>query len=236
MTARLPRWLLPLLTLGLLAGCAGTTYAPQPTANRGAASGTEINDGEETVYQENIYERRVIYDLNPLYYRDPPACVVVMPADRQSAASVLAAVVDEAVATHAAAYLDRVMAPRERDRRVRKLAIDLYHPGDQQIFARATRCRAILTWQLTDASQTYAVAVSSRRVGLQLVLTRIGKSEPLWQARHVVNRSDGGLSLNPFGLLIDSIRAGKFNDDKDIMPSMIHDVVRRILTTLPPSI
>ncbi len=201
-----------------------------------AAFGTEIEDETQPVYQESIYEQRVVYELNPRYHRDPPTCAVVLPADRQSAASALAALVDDAVATHAAGYLSRIIAPRERDRRVRTLAVDLSHAGDQQVFGHATRCRAILTWRLTEASQTYVVAMSSRRIGLQLVLTRIGAAEPLWQAEHIAARSDGGMSLNPFGLLIDSIRAGKFNNDQDIMPSMVHDVVRRMLTTLPPSI
>jgi len=201
-----------------------------------AAAAAEIQDETQPVYQESIYERRVVYDLNPRYHRDPPACAVVLAADRQSAASPLARLVDDAVAIHAAGYLNRIIAPRERDRRVRALAVDLSHSGDQQVFARATRCRAILTWRLTEASQTYVVAMSSRRVGLQLVLTRIGSTDALWQAEHIAARSDGGVSLSPFGLLIDSIRAGKFNNDRDIMPSMIHDVVRRMLTTLPPSI
>jgi len=236
MSARYSKLIPALALLGLLASCVGTTYSPAKTANRGAASGSEIEAPADAGYQENIYERRVIYDLDPRYHRDPPACAVVLPADRQSAASALAPLVDEAVATHAAGSLDRVIAPRERDRRVRALAVDLHHPGDQQTFARATRCRAILTWRLTEASQTYAVALSSRRIGLQLTLTRIGQTAPLWQAEHIAARSDGGVSLNPFGLLIDSIRAGKFNNDRDIMPSMIHDVVRRMLTTLPASI
>jgi len=202
------------------------------------AGATEFDKPQPAVKKETTrnLQQYVVFDLDPRYHRDPPACAVIRPADDKNATSVLATEVDMAVATHAAGYLERVIAPRQRDRLVRKLAVDLNHSGDQQVFARSAGCRAELTWRLIEASQTYAVSLSSRRVGLELVLRRFDQDEPLWQAQHITERSDGGLSLSPFGLLIDSVRAGRFNQNKDIMPSMIHDVVRRMLTSLPPTI
>jgi len=202
------------------------------------AGAAEIDRPQPAIQKKNTdnLQQYVVFDLNPRYHRDPPVCAVIRPADVKSASSVLAPLVDVAVATHAAGYLERVIAPRQRDRLVRKLAVDLNHPGDQLVFARSTGCRAVLTWRLIEATQTYAVSLSTRRVGLELVLRRFDQAEPLWQAQHIAERSDGGLSLNPFGLLIDSVRAGRFNANRDIMPSMIHDVVRRMLTTLPPTI
>jgi hypothetical protein len=216
------KFLVILLASGSLTGIAGATELDRPQV---AVKNNSAN-----------LQQYVVYDLDPRYHRDPPVCAVIRPANPESAASVLAPLVDMAVATHAAGYLERVIAPRQRDRLVRKLAVDLNHPGDQQVFARSTGCRAVLTWRLIEASQTYVVSLSSRRVGLELVLRRFDHARPLWQAQHIAERSDGGLSFNPLGLLIDSVRAGRFNDNKDIMPSMIHDVVRRMLTSLPPTI
>ena len=73
-------------------------------------------------------------------------------------------------------------------------------------------------------------------MGLELTLKRIGKKDILWQARHTASRGDGGLPLSPIGLVLDTFRAGRFMGDRDMLASMIHDVVRRLFITLPQTL
>jgi len=55
----------------------------------------------------------------------------------------------------------------------------------------------------------------------------------LWQAAHTVWRADGGLPLSPVGALSGMASAAMFAQDKEIMPSLIDDALRRMVRTLP---
>ncbi len=197
-------------------------------AESGAASGAESTS-------DSTDEQRVIYALDPAYRMNPPNCAIVMAADERHAGSVLAAEVERAIAAYLSPKMDRLIAGTKRDRMFRRQAVDPNHPADRRFFARKADCRSFLTWRFTEASQTYLLAWSNRRIGLELELTRISGDDVLWRARHAASRSGGGLPLSPVGLVIDSVNAGNFINNGDITPSMIHDVVRRLLSTLPPS-
>jgi hypothetical protein len=222
----------------VLSGCvaSGYTVERQPLASPLAASGASAKVVQTpSQAQPQTDGQKLIYSLSQDFDRDPPACAVVVPADIVSKNSVLAADVALAVGLHLAGKLDRVIGTRELNRILRKQNLDLDHPGDARAFAWKTRCRAILTWKLTSASETFLMAYGARQIGLELILKRIGKTDVLWQARHTTSRSGGGLPLSPVGLVLDSVRTGQFMNDQDMLPSMINDVVRRLFTTLPDS-
>jgi len=195
---------------------------------QGAASGAETA-------AQTPPQRTVTYALDPAYRSNPPGCTVISAAGQRHTRSVLAGEVDRALAAHLSIKMNRVISGAKRDRLVRRQAVDLNHPADRRAFARAQNCRSFLTWRFTEASETYLLAWSSRRIGLELELTGVSETDVLWRAHHAVSRSGGGLPLSPVGLVIDSVNAGGFINDADITPSMIHDVVRRLLSTLPPS-
>ncbi len=202
--------------------------APVHDVTQGAASGAETT-------AQDASQRTVTFALHPAYRSNPPGCAVISAAEQQHARSVLAGEVERALTAHLSLKMNRVISGRMRDRIVRRQAVDLNHPADRSAFARAQNCRSFLVWRFTEASETYLLAWSSRRIGLELELTGLSKADLLWRARHTVSRSGGGLPLSPVGLVIDSVNAGGFINDADITPSMIHDVVRRLLLTLPPS-
>jgi hypothetical protein len=229
-------YLFILIVSSFLAGCMASGYSVEREAMgspRNTSGASSNNPHTPTPVQDD--GQRVIFSLSPDYDRDPPACVVVKPADAISARSVLAADVAQAVTIHLGAKFDRVIGAGQLQRLLAKQRLDLDHPGDARAFAWKTRCRAVLTWKLTSASETFLLAFGARNIGLALTLKRFGKDDILWQARHTTSRTGGGLPLSPIGLVLDTVRAGQFMDDRDMLPSMIHDVVRRLFTTLPQS-
>ena len=235
MIASFPRFpIFVVLALFTLSGCVSNGYPVErePLGSASNTSGTSATTMPDPAKENNDGER-VIYSLSSDYERDPPACVVVRSANVESRKSVLAGTVEKAVTIHLGGKIDRVIGGPERDRILRKQRLDPDHAGDARAFAWKTRCRAVLTWKLTAASETFMLAFGARKIGLELVLKRFGKNQPLWQARHVTSRSGGGLPLSPVGLVLDTVRAGQFMDYKDMLPSMIHDVIRRLFQTLP---
>ena len=226
----------------LLTACVSSNYSVERVdlPHLQVASGTSREENPQPAKnntgQQQENNQRLIYSLSPDWDRDPPVCAVIRPADEVSAGSVIAADVEQAVTIHMGGKMDRVIGAQQRNRILRKQKLDLDHPGDARTFAYSTRCRAILTWKLTAASETFLLAWGTRNVGLELTLRRIGQKDILWQARHAVSRSDGGLPLSPVGLVLDTVRAGRFMGDRDMLASMIHDVVRRLFTTLPDTI
>jgi hypothetical protein len=225
-----------LIASSFLAGCMAGGYSVErePMGSLRNTSGASTkNEHAPTPIQDD--GQRVIFSLSPDYDRDPPACVVVRPADDVSARSVLAADVAQAVTIHLGAKFERVIGAAQLQRLLEKQKLDLDHPGDARAFAWKTRCRAVLSWKLTSASETFLLAFGARNIGLALTLKRFGEDDVLWQARHTTSRTGGGLPLSPVGLVMDTVRAGQFMGDRDMLPSMIHDVVRRLFTTLPES-
>jgi hypothetical protein len=236
MTARQLLILLPVL---LMSACLGggqvVKQVVEQIADREAMTADGYTAGIST-QQDPGGDQPLAFSLSPDYHRDPPACAVVRAADPASAGSVIAAETGQAIATHLGGRIERVIGPLKRDRLLSRHRLDLDHPADAATFAWKTRCRAVLEWQLTAASETYLLAYGSRRIGLKLTLRRINGDKMLWQAHHTTSRGGGGLPLSPVGLVLDTVRAGQFMGDRDILSSMIHDVVRRLFTTLPHSL
>jgi hypothetical protein len=218
-----------------LPACVSNNYTVerQPMASAANSSGTSASPIKQGSNPSDPADQRIIFSLSDDFERDPPACAVVRAANPSSAESPLTQQVEQAVIIHLGGKLDQVIGGARRDRILRKQNLDLDHAGDARAFAWKTRCRAVLSWRLTTANETFLLAWGARQIGLELTLRRIGKSDILWQARHVTSRTGGGLPLSPVGLVIDTVRAGQFMDDRDMLPSMIHDVVRRLFTTLP---
>ena len=227
-----------IVTVFLLSACVSNGYRidrqemDQPQLTSGSSSMAEMPEAPSTVDDEQA----VTYSLSPDFDRDPPACAVIRASDQASAKSVIAKDVEQAVAIHLGGKLNRVIGARQRERILRKQRLDLDHTGDARAFAWKTHCRAILSWRLTAANESFFLAYGTRKVGLELTLKRIGKKDILWQARHATSRADGGLPLSPIGLVMDTFRAGRFMADRDMLASMIHDVVRRLFITLPETL
>ncbi len=204
------------LAAPFLAGCMATSYGPYAEARA----------------DTSFLERRVAFEVDGAFHRDPPSCAAILPLRRAPSAR-LAAIVERALTRHLSQRLPRVIGPPERRRRERRLAIDLSHPEDRRAFARATDCPAFVQGTLYQASDDYVVVWARRGFGLQVTMTRASDEAVLWKARHAAMRADGGVPLSPVSAAVAGFNAARFHADKDMEESLADDVVRRIAASLP---
>lgn len=177
--------------------------------------------------------REVLYKVDRSFYHAPPSCVVVLPTtERKATGGVAAARIERAVARHLRDKIPRVIGPFARERAARRLALDLNHAGDRRRFAALERCDAFVRWRVIAASSDYLLVWSGRDFGLEVEMFR-DPDRMLWKASHVARRSDGSLPLSPISASIAIFEAGWFESDSEILPSMVDDVMRRLVVSLP---
>jgi hypothetical protein len=64
-------------------------------------------------------------------------------------------------------------------------------------------------------------------------MLRAADGHVLWKARHIADRSDGGLPLSPIGIAVDTFTSAQFSSDREISESVVDDAVRRLVRSLP---
>ena len=202
-------------SLVLLAACAETRYVSY----------------QEDAKSQEMFSRQVEFKVAKTFYRDPPDCVVVLPLS--ASVKGRARIVEDALARQLSGKVGRVIGPDERNRLVRRLAVDLSRSGDRRVLARQARCGFFVQAQPWGAGSVNSVVWSETRVGLEVIVTRAGDDIPLWQARHVATRSRGGIPLSPVSLISNIFMATRLNADSDVPLSLIDDALRRMINTLP---
>ncbi|MDX1485090.1 MAG: hypothetical protein R3229_11475 [Alphaproteobacteria bacterium] len=177
-------------------------------------------------------DRQVTYRLNPAIYSTLPQCVVVL-AEGRNAPAAAARLAGPALARQLSGRLPRVIGPLQRRRLEKRHGVDLNVPGDRRHFARATGCKAYLAWRVLVAEENYFLVWSQRKLRIEAALHRISDDTLLWQAAHSARRSDGSVPLSPISVPVAAFEATSFTADDDVLPSMVDDVVRRLIVTLP---
>ncbi len=191
---------------------------------------TNLVPYDEASGENPFFERRVAFVVGEAFHRSPPDCAVVLPV---AAAPKVAVMVEAALFRHLTGRLPRVIGPLERRRAVRSLAIDLADPDGRRVLAANMRCSAFVRATVTDWGDDNVLVWARRRFGLDVVLARAADGADLWKARHASYRSDGGLPLSPFSVAFSALEAARFYADGDVLPSLVDDVVRRTVATLP---
>jgi hypothetical protein len=166
--------------------------------------------------------------------RDPPACVLILLGRTRPEMPVSPARIDRSVERFLAVRFDRVIAGRQRDELARHLALDLDDMADRAAFARSTGCQHALAVGVTGGGLSYAVIWAERRLRLELELTRIGVPEHvLWRVRDAGARGDGDLPLSPLAVAGAMFRAARLAGDRGQGASLLDDVLRRMMASLP---
>jgi hypothetical protein len=206
-----------LMAAATLAACSNTTYR-------------SYDDPERN--QNPLLGREVTYWLHPRIHSARPECAVVQ-APKDNASTEVVRLVGPALARYLGERLPRVIAPLERTRLAKTHGIDLKDKGGRRRFAKATGCNAYLIWRVVNAEDSYFLVWSQRRVRVEAALFRASDDRLYWQAAHTGRRSDGSLPLSPLSLPFAVFEAADFKADNDVLPSMVDDVVRRLIITLP---
>jgi hypothetical protein len=202
--------------LVFISGCFHTEYKPYDESR---GTGLELS-------------RTVNFYLNPDFTDNPPRCVLVLQPPSNDNHKYIGRV-EKALARHLSERFPRVIASQARDLKAANLAFDLTLPVDRRDFARAVGCGAVLEFYLFETKHRYMLVWSEIRMGIEARLFRQQDGLELWKARHVAKRSDGGVSLSPFGLALNAYEANVFASDGDVVESVTEDLVRRIIASLP---
>lgn len=203
----------------ILSGCAQTSYRSYDGAS-----------------DETRGDRVVKFKVTKAFFRAAPDCVLVLPTDGVAKAQDKLRI-ERAAARHLRGKIERVIGPDERSRLTRRMALDLTNDADRRYFSKYSykgrACRFFAIPSIFGIEQNYAFIWAGRRIHLGLKIISGESSDVLWKADHSTDRGDGGLPISLLSLGSATVRASKLNADKDILPSMIDDVFRRILVTLP---
>jgi hypothetical protein len=204
------------MSLCLLSGCVRTTHSAYDSG------------GEKT----QAFERQVRFDVRDRFYRDPPRCTTVLSVQGAGPAGFKEQVA-RAAARHFSGKVERVIGPFGRQRLTRRLAFNLSHPGDRRHYASRMRCGHFVGPTVDPVEESFALIWAGPNIGLSLTLTGVEREDILWRGSHQTTRGDGGLPISPLALGGAMIRAARARGDTDQVPSMIDDVLRRMLKTVP---
>ena len=197
------------------------------------APNTQFVPMGESASASPIGSRIVEYEIDPAFYATFPECVLVLPPSGGSKYGTLPAVVELALSRQLTTKIPRVIDPTQRDRAARRLGIDLSQPKEIEALAEELDCDTVAVTTLLGAESTYLLTWASIQIGLDSRLVRISDRRVIWRARHVSARSEGGLPLSPLGAIWNSVRSSRFVEDPDVPNSVIEDITRRLVASLP---
>lgn len=207
------------MTVGfIVAACAKTNYV-------GYDKGTTSVPG--------VPLRTVAVEVDDAYFSDFPNCTIIMPTRTATGLENFKPLVEETLAYHMTKKVSRVVGRAERDLHARQAALEVGRTQDRKGLAVATECKTLLYSRVVGPGHTYLVVWSQVQIGLEVVMLRAADGHVLWKARHIADRSDGGLSLSPIGLAVDAYSSTQFSSDREIAESVVDDAVRRLVRSLP---
>ncbi len=201
----------------LVIGCSETQYV-----NYGA--------GEKL---DQTMSRAVEFEIRPAFYETPPNCVIVLEPDVGQGLQQFALPVERAFSRHLSERVPRVIDGPMRNIAARQLAYDLSRKPDLELLADELDCGAVLMSRIVGPGHTFLLVWSRIRIGIEGRLVRIHDGAVLWQARHIIGRSDGGIPLSPVGFVSDVYSSASLVSDDDTSASIADDGVRRIMQSLP---
>ena len=209
--------------LVFISGCSDIRYVDHANSKR----------MEQVTEDPSAFSRKVDFHLSRAFYETPPKCVMILPIQIKGVNPKTTEIVEDAAGRHASTHFDKVISARHVKALSRKRAFDITHSGDIKRLGRALHCDARLEIKTVGIENFYAVVWTDLSVAIQLTLVRSRDGRVLWRAKHKARRADGGLPLTLIGAGASTFSAGRLASDRDVLPSMIDDAVRRIMTSLP---
>ena len=202
----------------VVAACARTDYVG---FNKGTAS------------VSGVPLRTVAMEVDDAYFSDFPDCTIIMPTRTAAGLENFKPLVEEALGHHMTKKVSRVVGRTERDMRARQASLEVGRTKDRKGLAEATECKTLLYSRVVGPGHTNLVVWSQIQIGLEVVMLRAADGHVLWRARHIADRSDGGLPFSPIGIVIDTYSSAQFSSDREIAESVVDDALRRLVRSLP---
>jgi hypothetical protein len=180
--------------------------------------------------------RIVKVDMSEELVKNYPDCVTIMPVTGKNRGSKGSQLVELSLTRHLRQRITRVIGPFERDFMARRMAADLNNGIDTRDVLKALHCDSLLSVEVLEPEASSMLVWSEIRLGLDVKLIRWEDEKILWRAEHIGQRSGGGFPISLFGIVTDTYRSANFASDKELIHSMIDDVVRRIVESIPNGI
>jgi hypothetical protein len=178
-------------------------------------------------------DRVVKVEISDEFLRSYPDCVAVMPVVGNHRDTYGAMLVEQSLVRHLYQKITRVIGPIERDYIARRLGADLSIPTDVEDVLEAGNCDAYLVAEVLQPEMTSVLVWSQIRLGVDAKLMQTKDGKILWQAQHMGQRSAGGVPFSVLGVVTETYESTTFSSDKEVMYSIIDDVVRRIVAAIP---
>lgn len=172
----------------------------------------------------NLFERVVEYESDMALLLDYPRCIAVgkimMPLVHNGRA------VEE--------LLREALVSRLRGRINDVTILDLGNrPDIDEIEVMLSGCIYLLAATVQAIDETYLLIWSRKRLAVDLRLLHLTDGSTLWKAHHIASRSEGDIPFSAVGAAVAMFRTKDFSDDADVLPSIIDDAVRRLISVFP---
>jgi hypothetical protein len=203
----------------LLTACAQTTYVDLEKAE--PVPGSPV--------------RTVGVQVDRAFINEFPDCTIILEPETGPGLQQFKTLVEEALGRHLMRRFTRVIDAVERRQIARQSALDLRHLQDRQDLAKIAQCDTFLRARVVGPGKTYLVVWSQVQIGIEVTMVRAHDKKLLWRARHMADRSEGGIPFSPLGIVIDAYSSVRFTSDMEIEESVIDDAVRRLVRSIPNS-
>jgi hypothetical protein len=179
--------------------------------------------------------RTVGVQIDRAFINEFPDCTIILEPETGPGLQQFKPLVEEALGRHLTRRFTRVIDAVERRQITRQSALDLRHPQDRQDLAKIAQCDTFLRARVVGPGKTYLVVWSQVQIGIEVTMMRAHDKKLLWRARHMADRSEGGIPFSPLGVVIDAYSSVRFTSDREIEESVIDDAVRRLVRSIPNS-
>jgi hypothetical protein len=180
-------------------------------------------------------KRMVGVQVDRSFLDEIPECTVILQPSAEPQLRKFSPIVEEALGRHLTLKLTRVIDAIERRHMARQSSLDLRLHEDQIELAADTGCDTLLMTRIVGPGKTYMVVWSQMQIGIEITMTRARDRKMLWRARHIADRSEGGIPFSPIGIVVDAYSSARFSSDREISESVIDDAIRRIVRAIPNS-
>ena len=203
--------------LFITAGCVGDGQAPPKLT---------------TQYPTKLIQNTVDEEIR-LKGADFPDCTIVLPPTTGPGLERFSPIVEETLVRHISRKMNRVIDSAELTILSRRNTLDLNHTEDLKVLSAISGCDTFLRSRIVGPGKTYLVVWSQVEIGVEVTMQRANDDKILWRARHIADRSEGGIPFSPIGFVVDAYSSVKFTTNREIAISVIDDTIRAITSSIP---
>jgi hypothetical protein len=207
----------PLLVFLISTGCMKTSYTNIENSNTSTTG---------------LMDRQVSYWIDPRFHETFPRCVLVLMHSRDHERDINNLIM-QAFERYLGEIFETVIGFRKAKTLSRTLAIDFFNQKDRILLAKRAECKFYAEIDIENIEDQFALIWAKRSIKLSIKLTHATTGEIVFKAKHIAQRSNGGLPLSAIGVPISITQAAMVRGDPETFHSLADDAARRMLLPLP---